>query len=513
MPERAAGSPDPTAQTAADIAAACAALTSLLRGAHVDDVAVVDGTDDLLLFVRPPADHDGESKRTALQIAVGGRRGRVTTTRRRFPRHAFVTGPRVDALRRLLEGAVFEEALERTGDRACRIRLSTATGTPVDIHAELHGARGLWALCDADGTIRALSRLPGGRGARLRPGALYEPPPPPPADPVGDPVTEPAARDPEAYLADLDEAFRSADRSREEAAEREELNKVLDREEKRRAHRLDGLRRQAELARDPALLRRDADLILAYCHGPLATEPTLELPDPEDPDRTVTIHRNTTLPPHVEAERLYRDARRREDGQAIAAARLAEAQSAVDAVRRVRAVFEAGDLVEVRTQLEQAGVVEPRRPKAPDAAAQKLRKLTGGENFRRFRTVEGLDVLVGRDDRQNDRLTTRIARGDDVWMHVGRGYAGSHVLIRVPKGRSASLESLLDGATLAVHFSKVRGAATEEVIYTTARNVRKAKGLPPGRVLATRTRSIRVRLEPDRLQRLLDSDPAHPPTR
>jgi len=158
-------------------------------------------------------------------------------------------------------------------------------------------------------------------------------------------------------------------------------------------------------------------------------------------------------------------------------------------------------------------VLEPLRKKPPDAASQKLRKLTGGENFRRFRTQEGLDVLVGRDDRQNDRLTTRIARGDDVWMHVGRGYAGSHVLIRVPKGKSASLESLLDGATLAVHFSKVRGAATEEVIYAAARNVRKAKGLPPGKVLATRTRSIRVRLEQDRLQRLLESVPAHPPTR
>jgi len=503
--------PGASGPTAADVVAACRALTSILRGARVEDLAILDGTDDLLLFLRDGADQS--AGRVALQIAVGAARGRVTTTRRRFPRHAFITGPRVDSLRRALDGAVFVEAAERPGDRACRVRFATSSGDPVDIHAELHGARGLWALCDADGTIRALSRLPGGRGARLRPGARYEPPPTPPASTPGATGNASQERDPEAVLAGLDEAFRTADRAREEAADREELSKVLDREEKRRHHRLEGLRRQARQARDPASLRRDADMILAYCHGPLAAQPTIEVPDPERPEHTITIQRDTSLLPHVEAERLYRDARRREDGRAVAAERLAEAERAVEALRPVRATFEQGDLGQARAQLELAGVLEPRRPKAPDAATQKLRKLTGGENFRRFRTVEGLDVLVGRDDRQNDRLTTRIARGDDMWMHVGRGYAGSHVLIRVPKGRSASLESLLDGATLAVHFSKVRGAATEEVLYTAARNVRKAKGLPPGKVLATRTRSIRVRLEPDRLQRLLDSDPAHPPTR
>src|SRR5690606_37581436 len=121
-------------------------------------------------------------------------------------------------------------------------------------------------------------------------------------------------------------------------------------------------------------------------------------------------------------------------------------------------------------------------------------------------------ILVGRDDRQNDRLTSRIARGNDLWLHVGRGYAGSHVVVRLPKGRTAILETLLDAATLAIHFSKVRGAELEEVLYTQAKNVRKAKGMPPGKVLASRTRSLRVRMEPDRLRRLLSSSENAPPT-
>lgn len=504
--------PETTALTAADVAAACRALTSLVRGARIEDVAVLDADDDLLLFLRLPGSGEDAGARIALQIAVGGRRGRVTTTRRRFPKHRFVTGPRIDGLRRLLVDGSIDVVAERPGDRACTVRITRADSPPLSIHAELHGARGLWVVCTEQGEIRALSRLPSGQGARLRPGAVYVPPPPPAQAARGKDGANPD-REPERILADLDEAFRAADRAREEAQEREDLGRALERETTRRQRKLDGLRRQAALARDPAALRREADLILAYAHGPSAALPILEVPDPEDATRTVTIVRDPTLPPHVQSERLYREARRLEDGRAVAETRLRDAEQAVLDLDATRDAFAADDLTATRQHLERLGVLQPLRPRAPDAATQKLRKLTGGENYRRFRTGEGLDVLVGRDDRQNDRLTTRVAKGDDVWMHVGRGYAGSHVLIRVPKGRTASLESLLDGATLAVHFSKVRGAATEEVIYTAARNVRKSKGLPPGRVLATRTRSIRVRLEPDRLQRLLDSDPAHPPTR
>ncbi|MDA1222902.1 MAG: hypothetical protein O3B85_12830, partial [Planctomycetota bacterium] len=161
--------PEPTALTAADVAAACRALSTLVRGARVEDVAVLEGTDDLLLFLRLLDRGDEPDARTALQVAVGGRRGRVTTTRRRFPRHRFVTGPRVDTLRRLLVEGSIDAVAERPGDRACTIRVLRA-GAALTIHAELHGARGLWAICTEDGGIRALSRLPGGLGARLRPG-------------------------------------------------------------------------------------------------------------------------------------------------------------------------------------------------------------------------------------------------------------------------------------------------------------------------------------------------------
>ncbi len=129
-----------------------------------------------------------------------------------------------------------------------------------------------------------------------------------------------------------------------------------------------------------------------------------------------------------------------------------------------------------------------------------------GRPYRQFVSGEGYSILIGRDNQQNDRLSLRVAKGNDLWLHVGAGRAGSHVVVRLPKHKTASLETMLDAGTLAVHFSKARGADRMDVTYTFAKHVRKPKGLPPGKVIPHHVKTITVRLEPDRLTRLLATD-------
>ena len=99
----------------------------------------------------------------------------------------------------------------------------------------------------------------------------------------------------------------------------------------------------------------------------------------------------------------------------------------------------------------------------------------------------------------------RFANGNDLWLHVGGGRPGSHVVVRLPRNKTASLETLLDAATLAVHFSKARGEPRAEVIYTFRKHVRKPTGLPAGAVVPSQTKTVTVHADPDRLRRLLDS--------
>ena len=159
----------------------------------------------------------------------------------------------------------------------------------------------------------------------------------------------------------------------------------------------------------------------------------------------------------------------------------------------------------VRTRLDALGLLP--KPKAEKSKANTSKKKKDGEAvpFRRFTSAEGYPIFVGRNNNQNDELTMRYANGNDLWLHVGGGRPGSHVVVRMPKQKTASLETLLDAATLAVYYSKSRGEERIEVVYTFRKNIKKPKGLPPGAVVPAQTKAITVFADKDRLARLLNS--------
>ena len=121
---------------------------------------------------------------------------------------------------------------------------------------------------------------------------------------------------------------------------------------------------------------------------------------------------------------------------------------------------------------------------------------------RSFRTLEGHEVLVGRNDDENDRLTMRTARGKDLFFHV-RSCPGSHVILRVDPKRPPNYESLLDAATLAVYYSKARQRGAVDVSYTPRKWVRKPKGAKPGLVIVSNQKTLRTGGNPERLRRVL----------
>jgi predicted ribosome quality control (RQC) complex YloA/Tae2 family protein len=122
--------------------------------------------------------------------------------------------------------------------------------------------------------------------------------------------------------------------------------------------------------------------------------------------------------------------------------------------------------------------------------------------YRTFRSLSGVPLLVGRGAEQNDALTLRVARGNDLWLHA-RGLAGAHVVARLERGKAPDQDTLLDAAHLAVHFSDARGQPQADVAYTRAKHVRKPRGAAPGAVTYSQERVILLRFEQTRLERLL----------
>jgi len=137
------------------------------------------------------------------------------------------------------------------------------------------------------------------------------------------------------------------------------------------------------------------------------------------------------------------------------------------------------------------------RPALPAIYRNMPRKL----HPRRYQSEDGLEIWVGRSDEGNDMLTTRFARGKDLFFHLD-GAPGSHVILRTQGREDPPPESVLDACELAIHFSKQKNATRADVHVVPIKNVKKPKGAKRGLVYVSGGKSIHLRREASRLERL-----------
>ncbi|MBE9001988.1 NFACT family protein [Nostoc sp. LEGE 12447] len=100
-------------------------------------------------------------------------------------------------------------------------------------------------------------------------------------------------------------------------------------------------------------------------------------------------------------------------------------------------------------------------------------------NFHRYLTPSGFEVLIGRNNRQNDQLTFRVAGDYDLWFHA-QEIPGSHLLLRLEPGAVAEEADLQFVANLAAYYSRARQSEQVPVVYTQPKHVYKPKGAKPG---------------------------------
>ncbi|HEY9842391.1 MAG: NFACT RNA binding domain-containing protein [Candidatus Sericytochromatia bacterium] len=184
-----------------------------------------------------------------------------------------------------------------------------------------------------------------------------------------------------------------------------------------------------------------------------------------------------------------------------AAAKVIEHERQLAGFEALTAKTESGAALSEDELARFAALVETARPKQAKAAASERLP------YREFVSSAGQRILVGRSARDNDLLTFRHARGNDHWLHV-RDWPGSHVVVPLQRGEQLHPETLLDAATLALHYSSATspdaGAlAQADVAYTQRKHVRKIKGGKAGQVQLAEFKVLNLRPEPARLQRLM----------
>jgi predicted ribosome quality control (RQC) complex YloA/Tae2 family protein len=137
----------------------------------------------------------------------------------------------------------------------------------------------------------------------------------------------------------------------------------------------------------------------------------------------------------------------------------------------------------------------------PPASAGRLKpkpekKIPG---TRRYLSSDGFEILVGRAAKDNDNLTFKIARPNDLWLHAA-DYPGSHVVVRNPTRKDVPHRTLIEAAQLAAYFSHAKQDPKVDVHYTQRKFLSKPKGAAPGLVRMSRFKSMTV--QPNELKRL-----------
>ncbi|GLC41662.1 hypothetical protein PLESTB_000691300 [Pleodorina starrii] len=283
-------------------------------------------------------------------------------------------------------------------------------------------------------------------------------------------------------------------------------------------------------------IRRVADLITANLYRIPAGSATAVVEDWETGE-PLTLELDASKPPVATAEALYRKARKLRRAIDVVQPLLDEARAEVAYLEDVEVglaalkrwsgdAADAAALREVQDELVSGKYMKPppdaalavkTAARATKAAARAAAKKGGGKkgggggakggaaalaaaaaaaaadggldtaSARRYTSPGGFTVLVGRNNKQNDVLSTQVAADDDLWFHV-RGMPGSHTLLRVPRGAPTqpSDADLQFAADLAAFFSRARESLKADVIVARGAWVRKPRGAKPGAVMVTR---------------------------
>jgi len=278
---------------------------------------------------------------------------------------------------------------------------------------------------------------------------------------------------------------RGADLLRAAAIARDRLRRKLAQQEKEYA---------ATQERDR--LRIQGDLITANLYRMEKGQSKLVCENYYEDNAPVTIPLDPLLTPQQNAAKYYKRYTKAKTAEKYLREQMELARRDLEYLESV--LMEIGqaeterDFLDIREELREAGFLR----KQGKGKKEKSRPAAPWE----FRTTGGFRVQVGRNNRQNDKLTAKDADRRDIWLHTQKIH-GSHVILRC-NGQVPAEEDVMEAAMLAAWFSQGRESGNVPVDYTEVRFVKKPGGGRPGMVIYTTYRTVNVTPDRETVERM-----------
>lgn len=423
-------------------------------------------------------------------------------------------------LRKWLIGAWLEELLIKPGDRILHLLLQAidpdwepahkddkARRLPIQLIIEFFPVHPNIFLVDAHDKIIGAASRQALEDRSTRTGALYHPPSPPPDGSERPALPLDLANLPPdgSRSAAITELLGTGHTETDDDELRRQLERALRTQYRRIKRRITHIERDLKRIESAENYKKWGQLLQSAYGKVNKGAPSVEVPDfYEEGMPLIEIPLDPAKSLQENIDRYFHQYRRYSQAQEKVEDRLLESMDLLERLEIARETLPQIDggqpLRDYQERLRKEKLL-PRRP------PQQTRRKDSAPlpPYREFRARSGATILVGRGAKHNDRLTTSVARGRDLWLHA-RDWTGAHIVLRRERGQEAASEDLLDAALLAAHFSRGRADTIVDVTYTEAKFVRKPPGAPPGRVTVAGGSTIAVRADEARLKRLLDSE-------
>lgn len=278
----------------------------------------------------------------------------------------------------------------------------------------------------------------------------------------------------------LDAFYARRDRIESRRRRSRELMRTVKTAHERIERKLSLQRQELRQTADREEVRREAELITANIYRMKKGQRELVCENYfEDNCPEIRIALDPLKTPQQNAAARYKDFSRKKSAKEHLTVLIAQGEEQCDYLSAVLDEIERAeterDLSDIRRELAATGYVKKASSKKPDRNKPQAPL--------RFCSTDGFEILVGRNNVQNDELTFRLARRTDLWLHVQKLH-GSHVIVRTD-GVEPPPQTLEEAASLAAYYSQGRDAGTIPVDITQVRHLKKPSGAMPGAVLYT----------------------------
>jgi len=250
--------------------------------------------------------------------------------------------------------------------------------------------------------------------------------------------------------------------------------------------------KELEATFDRERLRQLGDIVTANIHRITKGQTVISCEDFYDEEmKTIDIPISPILSPQQNAAKFYKDYAKLKNAEKELTRQIALGEQELHYLKSVleelgRAQTD-GELEEIKQELQQGGYLRA------DSSRRKMKQAKSKPMV--FTSTDGFPIYVGRNNHQNDELTFRAARKDDIWCHASKVH-GSHVIIACG-GTNPPDDTITQAAQLAAYYAETAGGRNIPVDVTPVKQVKKVPGAKPGMVIYHSYRTVIVNPYPD----------------